>query len=111
MVEHLVDQHAHAALVAGFHQPDEIIQRAEQRVDAAVVGHVVAEILHRRGEEGRQPDGVDVEAGDVVQLVQHAGQVAHAIAVAVKEAARVDLIDHPPAPPVLKLLGHTTYLE
>ncbi len=47
MVEYLVDQHAHAAFVARLDQPDEVIQRAEQRIDAAVIGHVVAEILHR----------------------------------------------------------------
>jgi len=91
-----------------FHQPIKVAQGPEHRIDVAIVGDVVAEILHRRREERRQPDGVDVEAGDVVQLVQHAGQVAHAIAVAVEETTWVDLIDHPAAPPILKLLGHAT---
>ena len=40
------------------------------------------------------------EGGDVVESARDAGQVAHAIAVAVLEAARVDLVDHAAAPPV-----------
>ena len=43
----------------------EIGERAEERIDVGVVGDVVAEVLHRRGEEGREPDRVDAEIGDV----------------------------------------------
>ena len=43
----------------------EIGERAEHRIDVAIVGDVVAEILHRRGEEGRDPDRVDAERGDI----------------------------------------------
>ena len=43
----------------------EILDRAEHRIDGAVVRHVVAHVGHRRLEEWRQPDGVDAERGDV----------------------------------------------
>ena len=45
----------------------EIGQRAELRVDVAVVGDVVAHVRHRRGEDRRQPDRVDPELGDIGQ--------------------------------------------
>ena len=45
----------------------EVGERAEQRVDVAVVGDVVAEVAHRRPEDRRQPDGVDAEPGEVVE--------------------------------------------
>ena len=42
---------------------------------------------------------VDAERGDVVEPPHDAGQVADAVAVAVLKGARIDLIDHPAAPP------------
>ncbi|MNX90728.1 hypothetical protein D3C86_1227880 [compost metagenome] len=60
---------------------------------AAVVRDVVAVVPARRGVEGQQPDGVDPQAGDVVQLGDQPGKVAHAIAVRVEEGLDVQLID------------------
>ena len=77
----------------------EVGQRAEERVDVAVVGDVVAEVGHRRRVEGRDPDGVDAEPAQVVEPLDDAAQVADAVAVAVLEAARVDLIDDAALPP------------
>ncbi len=37
----------------------EIIERAEHRVNVAIVRHVIAEIFHRGGEEGRNPNAID----------------------------------------------------
>jgi hypothetical protein len=42
-------------------QAIEIRQRAEQRIDVAVVGDVVAEVGHRGFEERRDPDRVDAQ--------------------------------------------------
>ena len=55
----------------------------------------------------RQPDGVDVEAGDVIEPGEHAGQIADTIVVAVEETAWVDLVDDAAAPPVLADNSHT----
>ena len=54
----------------------------------------------------RQPDRVDAERRrrpvvEVVELRDQAGQVAHAVAVRVGEAARVDLVDDAALPPVV----------
>src|SRR5690606_11144406 len=109
MIEYLVDEDAHATCVRRRDDLLEILQGAEQWIDAAVVGNVVAEVLHRRGEEWRQPDGVDVEAGDVVDLLDDAQQIADAIAVAVEKAAWVNLINDATAPPVIAI--HTADLR
>src|SRR5262249_52358268 len=74
-------------------------ERAEDRIDAAIVGNVVPEIFHRRGEERRQPDRRHVERGDVVEMPGDAVEIADAVAVRVGEAARIDLIDRRAAPP------------
>ncbi len=95
----LVDQDLQAQLVRLGDHGIEIGQGAEHRVDRAVIGDVVAEVLHRRGEEGRDPDRIDTQRGDMVQPAGNAAQVAHAVAIAVLEAARVDLVDRRAAPP------------
>ena len=78
----------------------EVGERAEERVDVAVVGDVVAGVLLRRALERAQPDGVDAEVGEVVEVRRDAGEVADAVARAVGEGARVDLVDHGGAPPL-----------
>ena len=78
----------------------EISKCPEERVNIAVIRYVVAEILHRRFRNRGDPDRVCAEFGDVGQVLDNALQIADAIAVAVLKAARVDLIDHRPAPPV-----------
>ena len=50
----------------------EIGQRAEERVDAAVIGDVVAEIGHRRGIDRREPDRVDAERHQIVEPARDA---------------------------------------
>src|SRR5437899_5483454 len=80
-------------------QAFEIGHRAEQRIDLAIVGDVVAEIRHRRLEERRNPDRIDAKSRDVVELGHDARQIADAVAIAVEKAARINLIDHGAAPP------------
>ena len=77
----------------------EVGERAEARVDVAVVGDVVAEVGHRRAVERREPDRVDAEVGEVRKPRTDAGQVARPVAVGVLERAGVDLVDRPAPEP------------
>ena len=76
----------------------EVGQRAEHRVDVARVGDVVAAVGHGGAVERREPDRVDAELDEVVEALPHADQVAGAVAVAVGEAAGVDLVEDRGAP-------------
>ena len=58
----------------------EVGQRAEQRVDVAVVGDVVAGVLLRRALERAEPQRVDAERGEVVEARRDAGEVADPVA-------------------------------
>src|SRR5690606_2811371 len=82
---------------------------AENRVHIGVVGDVVAEIGHRRREDGRDPDRVDPQPLEVVELRREPRQIPDAIAVAVGEGARIDLVDDPALPP--KMLSHRVLLS
>ena len=99
VAEDEVDDDLEAEPVRPREQCIEILVRAEKQVDGAVIGDVVAEIPHGRREEGRNPDRVDAERGDVFEARRDPGEIADAVVVAVLKASGVDLIDDGPAPP------------
>ncbi len=104
--QHLVDDDLQAQSMRLGHHRVEIGERPEHRIDVAIVGDVIAHIRHRRGEEGRKPDRIDAEGGDIGQPFRHALEVADPIAVGVLEGARIDLVDDGAAPPIgIALLG------
>ena len=75
------------------------LERAEVGVDGAVVGDVVAPVGVGRGHDRVEPDAVDAEPLEVVERVDDPAQVADAVAVGVRERARVDLVEDAVAPP------------
>ena len=99
VVGHDVDDDPDAQLVRLGDERLGLGQRAEGRVDVAVVGHVVAGVGHRGRVPRAEPDRVDAEVAQVAQACADPDQVADAVAVAVGEAARVDLVDRGAAPP------------
>ena len=99
VVGHQVEDQLHAARVDAFQQPVKIGQRAKQGMDIAVIGDIVAKVVHRRRVDRRKPDGADVEALEIVQPLADAGQVADAVAVAVLIRARVNLVNDVGLPP------------
>ena len=54
-------------------------------LDREEVGDVVAAVAQRRGVERQQPDAVDAEPLQVVELLDQPAEVARAVAVAVEE--------------------------
>jgi hypothetical protein len=104
LVGRVVDDEVHheldPALVHGREQRVEVGQRAERRVDVLVVADVVARVVLRRRVDGREPDDVHAELGQVVEPPGDPRQVADPVAVRVREAARVDLVDDRALPPV-----------
>jgi hypothetical protein len=99
VVGHEVEDQLEPARVRRLDQAIEVGERAEHRVDAGVIGDVVAEVLHRRRIDRREPQRVDAELGEVVEARQHAGEIADAVAVGVHERARVDLVHDAALPP------------
>src|SRR6185437_4206215 len=98
-----IDQHFDSERMGALDQPVKIVERAEDRIDRAMIGHVIAEVAHRREEERREPHRVDAERRDIVELRGDAGEVADAVAVRVAKAARIDLIDDGAGPPFVVL--------
>src|SRR6476469_683631 len=81
------------------YEPIKVCERAEDWSDTAVIGNVVTEVSHRRGEEGRKPDCVDAQARNVIALAGDAGKVSDPVIVRVGKAARIDLVNCRALPP------------
>ena len=94
-----VDDHPEPLRVNVGDQGPRIVQRPEQGIDCAVVGHVVPAIDHRRLIPRRCPDGIDPQLAQIGQVAANPGDVADPIAVRVGEAADVDLVNDCPPPP------------
>ena len=61
MVRHQIEDDLEAAVMRRGQQRVEIVHGAEERIDAGVIGDVVAEIGHRRRKDRRQPERIDAE--------------------------------------------------
>ncbi|ENN87987.1 hypothetical protein RHSP_50349 [Rhizobium freirei PRF 81] len=96
----LIDDDLEPQLVRCRHHLAEIGKRAENRIDIAIIGDVIAHIGHRRSEERRQPDRIDSERGNVRQASGNPLYVAEPVGIRVLKRPRVDLIDYRPAPPI-----------
>jgi hypothetical protein len=62
--------------------------------DFIIVRDVIAGVIERGPKAGVDPDGVNAEIADIVEFMDEAGNVADAVAVAVAEALRVDLVEN-----------------
>jgi len=95
----LVDQNPQSKLVRPIHQRVKIRQRSEYRINPAIVSNVITEVGHGRCEEGRDPDGVDAQRSDMAKLASNPRQIADPVAIAIREAAGIDLVYRSTAPP------------
>ena len=94
VVDHQIHDNAHTALMRALEHLLEYVHVPVLGVYRPVVGHVVAEVEVGRGIERREPYCVHAQALYIVQLGEDAPEVADAVAVAVAEAARPDLVYH-----------------
>jgi hypothetical protein len=71
----------------------EVGTRAVVRMDVVVVGDVVSIVTQRRRVERQQPDRVDTQVADVIELLRESLEVADAVVVRVEVGLDVELVD------------------
>jgi hypothetical protein len=98
-----VEEHTDSASTGLFDKSLDVRERAEIRVDAQIVGDVVAPVDVRRRVDRIQPDSIDAEPLEVVELLCQTRKITDAVLVSVSERPGVDLVEDTVAPPVL---GH-----
>ena len=93
MVEYHIKHKTDAACLCLADERIHILHRAEARIDGAVVRDIVAVVLLRRDEERSQPEEVDAELPQIVELGGDAIQIAESVAVRIVEGFRIDLVN------------------
>ena len=94
VVDDEIDDHADAALLAAMGEFDEVAERAIARVDAVIVGDVIAIVLAGRRLERHQPDRGDAEPVQIIQPPQQSFEIADAVAIGIHVGADGQAIDH-----------------
>ena len=108
VVHHQIHEDPQSPGVGALQHLLEELQIPVIRVDVFVIRDVVAEVRVGRGIEGGEPDGVHPQALDIVQLGEHAPEIADPVPVAVAEAAGPDLIDRHFLVPLCPCHGSTS---
>ncbi len=90
----MVDEHPYAALLRAVSEFDKIADRAVARINAVIIGHVVAVIAMGRDLERHQPDGRDAETMQVVETAHQTLEVADAVGVGIHVGSNRQAIDH-----------------
>ncbi|MNF73872.1 hypothetical protein D3C84_558880 [compost metagenome] len=94
MIDDQFGDHPQPALMGLGNKPPDVGQGPVVAVHAPVFGDVVAVIAPWRGVERQQPEGVDAQVGDVVELGDQAGKVTDPVVVGIEIGFHVQLIDH-----------------
>jgi hypothetical protein len=93
VVERKVDDDAHVALVRLRDEILELVEGPEFGEDALEVGNVVATVAKRRLVDRGEPQRVDPEPLQVVELREQALQVARPVAITVNERPHHDFVE------------------
>src|SRR5207302_1123747 len=93
VVDHQLDDDADVARMRRFDKIAEIVERAVGRVDRLVIRDVVAVVAQWRLVERQQPDRVDPEVPDVIELGRQAAEIADPVAIGVEERPHMKLVN------------------
>src|SRR5262245_36191947 len=106
VVDDEIDEHPYAALFRAVSEFDKIADHAVARIDAVIVGCIIAVIAMGRDLERHQPDGRDTETMQVVETAHQTLEVTDAVAVGIHVGSNREAIDHRILVP--KIVDHGT---
>src|SRR5262249_10330306 len=93
MIDNEVDQDPNSTLLGSVGKLDEIPKRAVSRIDAVVVGDVIAAVAPWRALERHEPDRRDAKSMQIVKAPHQALEIADAIAVRVHIGRNREAVD------------------
>ena len=100
VVDDQIHDDVHIPLFRLVQQLVKLLHGAELPGNAVIVGDVIALIGKGRGIDGRQPENVNAQAFQIIQLGQNSCQIADAVTVGVEKALGINLIGNLVVPPL-----------
>ena len=92
MVDHEVGDDSNATRVGGLGERLEVRDGADRGMDLPEIGDVVTVVLQGRGIDRHEPEAIDTQLLQVVELGGQPGQIAVAVAVGVVKTPGVNLV-------------------
>jgi hypothetical protein len=99
MVGNKIKDQLEPMLMNSIEQPVEICKRAENWINAAVIGNVIAKICHGRWIDWCDPQGVYAELDKIIETGKDAGQVPNTVIVRILKRSGIYFIDNSALPP------------
>src|SRR6266446_1628789 len=93
VVQNQFDDDSHSSVVSCGEECLEVFKQTIAWVDCGIVRNVVAIVSQRRRKERQQPDDIDPQLLQIVQLLHETREISNAIAVAIAESADVQLVN------------------
>src|SRR5689334_19120442 len=93
MIEHQFSDYSQAAAMRLAQKSLELGQGPAVGMNLQVAGDVVAVIAHRRRVKRQQPEGIDAERLEIIQLRGEARKIADTVAVAVVERTDAEFVE------------------
>ena len=109
VIQNKIEDDTKISLVRFAEKIFEVIERAVFGRDIAIIADVITAIPVGGGEVRRKPERVHAEIFQILKFLDHAFEVADAIAVSVSERAWIDLIKDCGLPPFK--FGHMKLLN
>ena len=99
MTRHDVNHHLKSEPMRLGNQRVKIRQAAVFRVDVAVIGDIIAEILLRRRVERADPNRINPEIGNILKPRGNPRQIADAVGIGILKRTGIDLVNNGGFPP------------
>ena len=93
MIEHKIHDDADVVLFRFRNQAVHVVEAAEDRVDILIIGDIVTVIFLRGTVNRGEPDGVDAQVLQIVQMFDDTRNITDTVSVGILKSLRVDLID------------------
>ncbi len=93
VVQHHLNDHSYPTLVSSAEKVLEVVECAVTGMHRSVIGDVVSIIAKRRRKKRHQPQRVDPQLLQVIELLREAAEIPDPVGVAVPKGSDVDLVN------------------
>ena len=93
VVEHQLGDDPEAAAVGLFDEGAEVVERPDVGMDVGIVGDVISVVAPGRRIDGQEPERIDAQVLEVIELRGQSRKIADSVAIRIHERAHPQLVD------------------
>ena len=94
VIQHHVQHQVHSPLFRFLHQLFKISHGPVAGIDALIIRYVIPIVILRGIEKGSQPQVINTQLFQIIQMFDHASQVAESVPIGILKRLGINLIDY-----------------